>query len=164
MRWACRRGEAMEPLADPAVAESGQAQQGGQLSTGSTAHLDDTLPTDGSTSLNKDRPSAFHERLAALRQNGDIRRYAIKLARNRDMAEDALQETYYAIARVSNPPGVSDLPSYFRRALRNQVMRLTEQAGPPSSGDVDAVLAAAAGGRRPSGRTSPCAARGLRTP
>jgi DNA-directed RNA polymerase specialized sigma24 family protein len=153
----------MEPLADLAAAESGQAQEGGLLSPDSTAQPGDTLPPDGSTPMNNDRPLAFHERLVALCHDGDIRRYAIRLAPNRDIAEDALQETYYAVARVSNPAGICDLPSYFRRALRNQVMRLTEQAGPPSSGDIDAVLAATDGGRRPPVRNSPCEDRGVRT-
>lgn len=158
----------MEPLVEPAA--TGRSQPGGPTLPVGTAARRGTPPPegrvlpDGTAPSGDVQPPNFDERVAALCQDRDIRLFAIKYARDHQLAEDALQETYYAVARVRDPARIEDLRKYFCRALKNQIGRLTEQAGPPPTGDVDAVLGAkATGGRRPSARSSPCEERGVRT-
>jgi hypothetical protein len=117
------------------------------------------------SSLSTVLPSAFAERLAVLCQDRAIRRFAMKLARNRELAEDAIQEAYYAVSRVADPARIKDLRKYFCRALRNQVMRQSgESCARRPAGDVDALLAVTtAGGLRPSPRSSTCEEIGIRS-
>jgi hypothetical protein len=78
-------------------------------------------------------------------------RLAERYARSRDVAYDALQETYYAVARVRDPERITDLRKYFCRVLQRQVVELLEVAGPSPTDDFDALLAARSNGVRSPG-------------
>ncbi|HEX3490154.1 MAG TPA: hypothetical protein VHU92_12445 [Streptosporangiaceae bacterium] len=78
------------------------------------------------------------------------------------MAYDALQETYYAVARVREPEHITDLRKYFCRVLQRQVVELLEVAGPSPTDDVDALIAArSTGERRPGGSAEERAVRSV---
>jgi DNA-directed RNA polymerase specialized sigma24 family protein len=74
-----------------------------------------------------DGRAALHEKLREIQQDPEI----ISLARRRagalDLADDALQEAYWAVARVKDPEGIEDLRAYFCRTLINQVKHLRDQ-------------------------------------
>ena len=45
------------------------------------------------------------------------------------MAEDALQETFYLLAKISQPQHIDDLRKYFCKVLIHSVYRLRGQLG-----------------------------------
>lgn len=71
----------------------------------------------------------FQQQLREIWEDPQIRRLARRRAGNPDIAEDALQETYYAVARVADPSRIEDLRKYFCRALIHEVYRLLGQLG-----------------------------------
>jgi hypothetical protein len=87
----------------------------------------------------------FRDQVAALGQAPAMRGLAFRYARNRDLAEDALQETCYAIMKIRDPGRIDNLPSYFRRVLQRKVVELLELSGPLPTDDPDTVVAALAG-------------------
>jgi hypothetical protein len=102
------------------------------------------------------RGTGFADRVAALRVDAVMVKMAVRLARDRDLAEDALQETWYAVATHRDPARIRDLRLYFRQVLRRKVVRLLEQAGGAQlTDDPDLLLAARAGGLRGSGPRRP---------
>jgi DNA-directed RNA polymerase specialized sigma24 family protein len=62
----------------------------------------------------------FDQDLTRVAQDPAIRRLAERRAGSRELAEDAMQETYYAVARVKNPETIRDLGAFFRASLVNQ--------------------------------------------
>lgn len=54
---------------------------------------------------------------------------ARRRARDPDLAEDALQATYYAITRVAHPTAIRDLRPYFCQALVREIYRQGAQLG-----------------------------------
>jgi hypothetical protein len=50
-----------------------------------------------------------------------MRRLAMARAGNRELAEDALQETYWAVGRVKDPGRIQDLRAFFCRALIREI-------------------------------------------
>lgn len=85
-------------------------------------------------------PSAFYDELAAIMADSGVRRLALRRARNRELAEDALQETFYAVARVKNPSRIEDLRAFFCRALINEIRRQLVATRPISLDDPDTTL------------------------
>jgi len=65
-----------------------------------------------------------------------VRGLARRRAGSLDLAEDALQETYYAIARVPDPAAIADLRAYFVRTLIREIFRQHRQLGATPTGDV----------------------------
>jgi hypothetical protein len=63
--------------------------------------------------------------------------YVLALAGNLDLAQDALNETYCAVARVRNPELIEDLRAYFCRTLRRIVNKLRYQLGATLLEDFD---------------------------
>ena len=63
----------------------------------------------------------FLDDLAKLVEDAAIRRLAERRARSRGLAEDALQDTFYAVARTRNPEVIENLRAYFLRVLRNEI-------------------------------------------
>lgn len=96
----------------------------------------------------------FRDRVSALALDPEIVRLAERYARTRDVAYDAIQETYYAVVRVRDPDHITDLRRYFCRALQRQVVELLELAGPSPSDDVDALVAARSNGTRRPGASA----------
>jgi DNA-directed RNA polymerase specialized sigma24 family protein len=99
----------------------------------------------------------FRDQVAALSQDPAMRSLALRYAHNRDLAEDALQETCYAIMKVRDPARIDNLPSYFRRVLQRKVVELLELSGPLPTDDPDASVAASAGSTTRPGTRHPAA-------
>lgn len=72
-----------------------------------------------------DRRPNFQQELLAIREDPEVRKLARRRAGNPDLAEDALQETYCAVAGVANPAVIRDLRAYFCQALVHEVYRLS---------------------------------------
>jgi DNA-directed RNA polymerase specialized sigma24 family protein len=71
----------------------------------------------------------FLEELLAVRDDPKVESFALALARDPELARDALDETYCAVARVRNPECIEDLRAYFCRTLRRVVNKLRNQLG-----------------------------------
>jgi hypothetical protein len=66
-----------------------------------------------------------HDELAEIACDPVMRRHARRVAG--DLAEDALQETWYAVARVHAREPIGNLRGYFYRALVNTARRMREE-------------------------------------
>lgn len=67
-------------------------------------------------------PPALHDELGRLRNDGGIARLARRYADgDHELAEDALQETCWAILRVKDPRRIDNLEAYFRTVLKRTV-------------------------------------------
>jgi DNA-directed RNA polymerase specialized sigma24 family protein len=73
--------------------------------------------------------SDFLQQLLAIQQDPEVKNLAWRRARDLDVAEDALQETYYAIARLKNPERIRDLRAYFCKVLIREIYHLLGQLG-----------------------------------
>lgn len=71
--------------------------------------------------------SDYLQELATIREDPQVKRLALRWAGSPDVAEDALQETYYVMARISDPYRIKDLRAYFCRTLRHEIYRLRGQ-------------------------------------
>lgn len=80
-----------------------------------------------STNAPDDGCADFLQTLLAIVRDPDIRKLALSLAGDPDLAEDALQEVYYAMARVRNPECIDNLRGYVYTVLANTVRRLRGQ-------------------------------------
>ena len=69
----------------------------------------------------------FLLRLLAVREDPQVVNFARWRAGDPDIAEDALQEAFYAIAKMKNPERISDLRPYFIRVLTHEIYRLLRQ-------------------------------------
>jgi DNA-directed RNA polymerase specialized sigma24 family protein len=87
-------------------------------------------------------PPDFYEEVAAICRAHDVQQLALRHAGNADLAEDALQETFYSVARVKNPDHIENLQAFFCRALINKIRRLRTQLNPVSADDLEASAAA----------------------
>ena len=88
--------------------------------------LYNTAPPDRA----RDTPASFHDELTGIWRDPQIRRLAVHRAGSRDLAEDALQETFYSVARVKDPGHIENLRAFFCRALINQITHLRSQIRP----------------------------------
>ncbi len=73
--------------------------------------------------------SAFRKELLAIREDPQVKRLAWRRAGDPDLAEDALQTAYWAVARVADPVVIRDLRAYFCRVLIREIYRLRGQLG-----------------------------------
>jgi hypothetical protein len=78
--------------------------------------LDDTNSSGGSLGVQRE--------LLAILCDPPIKRLALKWTNDRDLAEDALQAAYCAIAVLKDPERIQNLRGYFIRVLRNEVFHL----------------------------------------
>ena len=72
---------------------------------------------------------SYLQQLLAIWEDPQVKNLARAWARDSDLAEDALQETYYAMARVKNPELIEDARSYFCRVLMRTIGHLRGQLG-----------------------------------
>jgi len=68
-----------------------------------------------------------------------IRRLAERRAGSRDLAEDALQETFRAVAQTQNPEAIENLRAFFCKSLIHAIYRQLTLSGPIPAGDIGAI-------------------------
>ena len=73
--------------------------------------------------------SDYLRQLLAIRENPQIKSFARARAGDPDVAEDALQETYYAMAAMKHPERIEDLRKYFCTVLIRKAYGLRTQLG-----------------------------------
>jgi DNA-directed RNA polymerase specialized sigma24 family protein len=76
-----------------------------------------------------DRLAAAHQQLVAIRLDPWVRRLALRYAGHPDVADDALQSAYYAVARLKNLEQIENLRAYFCKVLIHEVHRERGQLG-----------------------------------
>ena len=82
----------------------------------------------------------FLEDLARVAQDPDIRRLAQRRAGSRELAEDALQETYLAIARARQPETIRDLRAFFRTSLIREINHQFTRPAPVPVDDITTAV------------------------
>jgi DNA-directed RNA polymerase specialized sigma24 family protein len=70
-----------------------------------------------------------HQRLVQVWADPQIKRLAQRHARDPQLADDALQSTYYALARLKHLDQIENMRAYFCRVLVQQVHRERAQLG-----------------------------------
>ena len=100
-------------------------------------------------------PPSFHDELTMIWQDPPIWRLALRRAGSSDLAEDALQETYYSVARVKDPAHIENLRAFFCWAPINQISHLRGQLNPIPVDDPEMLV----GTQRQGGRVHAAAAR-----
>ena len=90
----------------------------------------------------------YFRRLAAIREDPQVKRLALARARDRELAEDALQQTCYLMAKIADPERIEDLRAYFCRVLIRAVYALRAQPGAVLPGDIASVADACQGKAR----------------
>src|SRR5271166_1882946 len=83
-----------------------------------------------------DSASAFDDELLDIMKDAGIRRLALHRAGSPDLAEDALNETYCAVATVREPARIGNLKAYFCKVLINETARLRAQLRTIPAGDL----------------------------
>lgn len=78
-------------------------------------------PADGMTPA--------HQLLLAILRDPRTKRFALRHAGHAEVAEDALQSTYYAMARLKNLEQIDNLRAYFCTVLVHEVYRERGQLG-----------------------------------
>ena len=76
-----------------------------------------------------DRLADAHCRLLEIWQNPQVRGYAWRSAGDRDVADDALQNTYYLVFRLKHLAEIENLKAYFYRVLRREIARERGELG-----------------------------------
>lgn len=82
---------------------------------------------------------AFHDDLAKLVADPAIRALAIRRARSRELAEDALHDTFYAVAKTGNPEAIEDLRAFFCKSLIRTINRRFSLSEPIPTEDISAT-------------------------
>jgi DNA-directed RNA polymerase specialized sigma24 family protein len=82
-----------------------------------------------SSSISADGRSDYLERLASIREDPKVKNLARSRAGDSALAEDALQEAYFAVARVEDPEHIEDLRAYYCRVLLRSIHQLRGQLG-----------------------------------
>ena len=88
-----------------------------------------------SPSISTTKRSDFLEDLTVIREDPQVKKLARARAADPDLAEDALQETFDAVARVKHPERINDLRKYFCKILIRNVYRLQRQLGAAAMDD-----------------------------
>jgi DNA-directed RNA polymerase specialized sigma24 family protein len=86
-----------------------------------------------------DGRSEFLRQLLEIRQDPQVKSLAWRHAGSPDLAEDALQEAFYAIAKVKHPGEIRNLRAYFCRVLVKTAHKLRGQLGAFPVDDVAGV-------------------------
>lgn len=81
----------------------------------------------------------FLDDLAKLVQDRDVRRLAERRARSRELAEDALQDTFRAVAQTQNPEAINDLRAFFCKSLIRAINRQLALSRPVPAEDIGAI-------------------------
>lgn len=79
----------------------------------------------------QDDRKSFSEELCRIISDPAVRRLARQRAGSADLAEDALQETFYSVARVRDPGSIRNLEGYVRRSLVHHIRGLRQRGALP---------------------------------
>lgn len=88
----------------------------------------------------------YLEQLTAIREDPQVKKLARARAADPDLADDALQETFDAVARIRHPEQIDDLRRYYCKVLIRNVYRLHAQLGADVVGDPERLADARARG------------------
>jgi DNA-directed RNA polymerase specialized sigma24 family protein len=110
-------------------------------------HLPNINPLDGRADLHRD--------LLSIREDPQVNGLALRRAGDPELAKDALQEAYCAVAGLENPERIEDLRAYFCRVLINEVYHLRGQLRATLVEDCESL----AGVRQGNGGCSPVSPR-----
>ena len=130
-------------LSDPVIAdviETGLATDTPRTPPRSLYERLEPEPAIPST-LNIWKSSPFYDKLVSIRTDPKIIRHALRLAGDHDLAEDALNQTFLAIALVKDRGQIRDLQAYFNTVLRRELYRLRGQLGAALAEDIDVLQA-----------------------
>ena len=81
----------------------------------------------------------LHDDLAELVEDAAIRRLAQRRAGSRELAEDALQDTFRAVAQTQHPEAIEDLRAFFCKSLIRAINRQLTLSAPVPAGDIGAI-------------------------
>jgi len=81
----------------------------------------------------------FLEDLAKLVEDPEVRRLAERRARSRELAEDALQETFRTVAQTQNPGAIRDLRAFFCKSLIHEINHQLARPAPVPADDIGAI-------------------------
>lgn len=81
----------------------------------------------------------FHDDLRRIVADPEVRRLAERRAGCRELAEDALHETYWAVARTGNPADIRDLGAFFRTSLIREINRQRTRPAPIPTHDIEGL-------------------------
>jgi DNA-directed RNA polymerase specialized sigma24 family protein len=109
--------------------------------TGPTSHASPESFDTGSID-STDSPTAARQQLVKIREDPRMRSLAVRIARDHDLADDALQRAYYAVVRRKKFDQIENLWAYFRRVLINEVHRERHQLGAALVDDFERVAEA----------------------
>jgi len=76
-----------------------------------------------------DRLAGARCRLLELWQDPQVRGYARRCAGDHEVADDALQSTYYAMARLKHLAEIENMKAYFYQVLRREIVRERGELG-----------------------------------
>jgi hypothetical protein len=81
---------------------------------------------------------SFHDDLQRIRFDPVIRRLAERRAESRELAEDALQETYLNVSQKS-PQEIEDLSAYFIAALKREISHQLTYTARIAADDIESI-------------------------
>jgi DNA-directed RNA polymerase specialized sigma24 family protein len=81
----------------------------------------------------------FLDDLAELVEDPAVRSLAERRARSRELAEDALQETFRAVAHTQYPEAIQDLRAFFCRSLMREISHQLARPVPILTEDIGAI-------------------------
>jgi hypothetical protein len=81
----------------------------------------------------------FLDDLAKLVQDPAIRRLAERRTRSRDLAEDALQDTFRAVGQTQHPEAINDLRAFFCKSLIRTINGQFALSAPIPTENIDAI-------------------------
>jgi DNA-directed RNA polymerase specialized sigma24 family protein len=106
-----------------------------------------------SPSISAAERSDYLDHLTVIREDPQVKKLARARAGDPDVAEDALQETFYLLARLRQPQHIDDLRKYFCKVLIHSVYRLRGQLGATTVDDAGGLVDTS--GRRIGGEAPP---------
>ena len=83
--------------------------------------------------------TSFLDKLTAITQDPAVRGLALRRAGTPDLAEDALQSAFCAVAQTQNPQSIRDLRAFFRKALILEINHELTRSTPAPVEDICAV-------------------------
>ena len=81
----------------------------------------------------------FPDDLAKLVEDSEIRRLAERRARSHELAEDALHDTFHAVARTQHPESIRDLRAFFCKSLIHEISHQLARLAPITIDDIGLI-------------------------